>query len=164
MLSRRSYLNRKKELERRRRGLARSPFRTTEPRPGSLRDLRRQAKRLVARAAKMRDGHLCRQCVKDGVAKSDIIDAGHLFPRSVFKGTEFDVEAVFGQCRFHNTLHISRPEYMVLWFKGEFGQERYDELHHRATGPTPTMERLAEIIAELTAYVAQLEADRAVAA
>jgi hypothetical protein len=131
-------------------------IRTTAPRPGSLRELRKRAGSLVAQAAKMRDGHQCRQCLDEGRPSSGVIDAGHLYPKGTFKGTAYSLDNVFGQCRYHNQLHIAQPAYFFDWYLRHHTQEQLDELHARAVGPTPSREQLQTIIAELTVRVEEM--------
>jgi hypothetical protein len=125
--------------------LARAPFRcdnygglkrrvakrlgTAKPREGSRRDLEQRLMSSRAKEVKMRDGYRCCQCSFDGVPTQGPVDAGHIYPKGKFPSGKFLVENIVAQCRTHNTRHISRPEFMFLWFEAEHGKGSLEKLH-----------------------------------
>jgi hypothetical protein len=143
-LKRYKGLSRAKSLSRKSR-LARAPFRcdnygglkrrvakrlgTAKPREGSRRDLERRLESLLAKRVKMRDSWQLRQCSFDGVPTQGPVDAGHIYPKGKFPSGKFLVENIVAQCRTHNTRHISRPEFMFLWFEAEHGKGSLEKLH-----------------------------------
>jgi hypothetical protein len=131
---------------------------TAKPRPGSLRELKATLETLNARYVKLRDGQQCGQCAADGVPNQGILDAGHLYPKSVFRATKFRVEAIYAQCRFHNMLHCSRPEYFLMWFQKEHGQERLEDVHALAVSDwRPDREWVLSEIALRESQIEELE-------
>lgn len=129
---------------------------TAKPKEGSRRALKKECKSITAQLVKMRDGHQCQQCLVDGVMSDCVIDAGHVYPVSVFPGGEFDLMNIHGQCRRHNTIHIGQPELYMTWFQDKFGEEALEALHARALADPPTNDDLRRMIAERTAEVETL--------
>jgi hypothetical protein len=159
-----SRLGREAAIRRGPKGLRRSPAKRlgkAKPREGSLRELKARLETLNARYVKLRDGMRCVQCKADGVPNQGILDAGHLYPKGKqeFKAGHYLVENLFAQCRHHNTVHIDRPEYFLLWFQKEHGAERLEEIHALAVSDwRPDREWLTEQIAERERQIAELEA------
>lgn len=102
---------------------------TKKPEEGSRRDLEKQLESLLAKRVKMRDGYQCRQCRYDNASTVPPLDAGHIYPKGKFPGGKFLVENIVAQCRRHNTIHISRPEFMLTWYQNEYSPEALEELH-----------------------------------
>ncbi len=102
---------------------------TAKPKEGSRRDLEQKLESLLAKRVKMRDGQQCVQCRFDGAPTTPPLDAGHIYPKGKFPGGKFLVENIVAQCRDHNTKHIGRPEYMMLWYEAEMGDGARERLH-----------------------------------
>lgn len=144
---------------RRRRSLA-----SSVPRVDSRRDYERSLGRLNPQIVKIRDGFECRQCLLDGVRRSEILDSGHLYPRSSFPAGRFLLENLMTQCRFHNLLHMRQPAFMFNAYLLTHTQEELEALHARCTGPSPTTEQLGQWVVERTALLEQMRLDAEVAA
>jgi hypothetical protein len=172
----RSVLKRTKGFDPRKssRGNARAPFRcdnygglerrvakrlgTAKPREGGKRDLEKRLESLNARFVKLRDEQRCVQCLEDGVPNQGVLDAGHLYPKSVFRATRLRLEVLFSQCRYHNLLHCRRPEYFLQWFQRKHGEEALERLHELAVSDwRPDREWLVEQIAARERAIADME-------
>jgi hypothetical protein len=130
---------------------------TKPPRPGSLRELKKELESLNAQYVKLRDGMACVQCYEEGVSTAYPLDAGHLYPKSVFKATHYRVEAIFAQCRRHNTLHCSRPELFLDWYVRRHGFEALEAIHRLAVSDwRPDREWLLGMIEERKEQIAGL--------
>lgn len=144
---------------RRRRGMF-----AVKRKPGERVAVERKLRALDPQIVKSRDGYECNQCRFDGVRRSEVLDCGHLYPRSSFPAGKHLLENQFAQCRFHNTLHVHRPEYMMNWYLATHTQEQLDELHARCTGPSPTTETLKAWVPEREELLSQLRMNEMVAA
>jgi hypothetical protein len=149
-LTRHSYMTRSRPLRR-------APMRYKAPKPGSRRALRDELDSLMARFVKLRDGHQCQQCLADGVPSFTVIDAGHLYPKADYPAARWDTLNVFGQCRYHNLLHIGAPAWFMQWFLDVHGQAAKDALLLRATGPALTLQKMQDRAVELKRMVEELE-------
>lgn len=128
----------------------------------TYRELEKELNGLTATAVKLRDGHRCLQCWDDGVELCDVIDAGHIYPRSEFPYFKFEPDNIVGQCRLHNKLHIRRPDVMLCWYQQHFSEEALAALHERAVNATrPTRDDLLRMIDERKAEIATYELTRA---
>lgn len=127
-------------------------------RPPTYRQLDKQLHSLDAVVVKMRDGHVCQQGLMDGVICEGIVDAGHLFPRSVLPYFKHDLRNIYAQCRYHNELHIGQPAFMATWFQRRFGEEAFEALHAEAVAATrPTRDDLLRMIAEREEQIAEFQ-------
>lgn len=137
----------------------RKPLGTKKPEPGSWKDLADTLESLLAKRVKMRDGQQCRQCRFDGAPTRGLLDAGHIYPKGKFPGGKFLVENLVAQCRAHNTRHISRPEFMFLWFEAEHGEGSLPRLHALvlAQPRRQSIGWLAERIKECEEAIAEME-------
>jgi hypothetical protein len=102
---------------------------TARPKEGTWKWYADKLESLLAKRVKMRDGYRCRQCAFDGAPTQGLLDAGHIYPKGKFPGGKYLVENIVAQCRDHNTKHISRPEYMMLWYETEHGEGSRERLH-----------------------------------
>jgi 5-methylcytosine-specific restriction endonuclease McrA len=153
-LRRKGSLKRAAWHTRRRRAMLAKP-----PREGSQRFYEKRLESLNARYVKMRDSFECVQCRADGVMTETVLDAGHIYPKGLFPGGKFLVENLVAQCRKHNTIHIDRPDFLMLWYQREHGPDALIALHEKVLAMPRKMsaEWLQEQIAEREKQIEELD-------
>jgi hypothetical protein len=132
---------------------------TAKPKEGTWKWYADKLESLLAQRAKMRDGYQCRQCCFDGAPTQGQLDAGHIYPKGKFPGGKYLIENIVAQCRDHNTKHIGRPEYMMLWYDAEHGDGARERLHKLvlAQPRRQSIEWLKQAIEESEAAIKEMQ-------
>lgn len=129
------------------------------PKEGSQRDLENRLERLNACCLKMEHSYQCSQCAADGIPNQGILDAGHIYPKGKYPGGKFLYENLIPQCRFHNELHISKPEILFTFYQDKLGEDALIKLHERVLSMPRRMsvEWLESEIEKREIQIAELE-------
>lgn len=78
------------------------------------------------------------------------IDAGHVIPISRSRAVRYDEENVFGQCRYHNLVHVYNDRKYEAWYVQTYGADKFTELVKRSRAPFKnyTVQELKDLIAK----------------
>lgn len=85
---------------------------------------------LVAKIVKARHPY-CVICRFRGEMRSPQMEAGHVIPKSKSAAMRFDLDNVFTQCQYHNSLHRYDTHPYDEWYIAEFGLVTWQALYDR---------------------------------